>query len=308
MTEALARSANLPRIEGVYVRRVESGSPGARAGIQTGDVLLLAAGTYLSTSDALSRVLAGAPLGSSAELALRRGGELLTARLPVESSPAGRLMAVIRLPAPGLLHLAADGAALWAYGPVPGGTDRGIIPVPLPGGPPVAFPPRAVASSGAERVIAADGERVYLGWAGSELYIDVYELGSGRVSRLAVRGAESLANRCRPQGLTRVGPELWLACQRTEGPAVARIDLASGQTRIDPLPPTYVAGLAFDGEAVLWLCCADASGRASLSRTELASGATRVFPLPRPVTSLAADLRAVYLLGPGGILQHAPWR
>jgi len=307
VTEALAAAANLPRVEGVYVRQVEPGSPGARAGVRAGDVVLLAGGVYLTAPEALPGVLAGAPLGSAVELAIRRGGDLLTVRLPVETSPPGRLLVVIRPPVPGLLNIAADGAAMYAYGPVPGGADRGIVPLQLPGGPLPAIGPRAVASPGAERVIAVDGERVYLGWAGSEIYLDFYEIQSGRVGRVPVLGAESLANRCRPQGLARIGGELWMACQRPEGPAVVRVDVGSGQARVEPLPATYATGLAFDGEAVLWLCC-PAGGQLSLSRTDLATGAAKVFPLPERALSVAADRRAVYLLTPTGIFQHKPWR
>lgn len=307
VTEGLARAEGLPRAEGLYVRAVEPDSPAGRAGIRQGDVLLLAAGSYLASAEALARVLARAPVGSSVEVVIRRGGDPVTLRLPSEESPAGRLMVVIQ-PGPGLLQLATDGAVLWAYGTVPGGADRGIVPIQAPAGALPAIGPRAVASPVAERVIAADRERIYLGWAGSELYIDVYELASGGVSRLPVRGAEGLANRCRPRGLTRVGGELWLACLRPEGPAVARIDLASGQVRVEALPPTYWGGLAFDGEAVLWLCCPQGDGRVSLSRTEIASGATKVFPLAERVTSVAADPRAVYLLGSTAIYQHKPWR
>jgi hypothetical protein len=285
---------------------VESGSPAQRAGIRAGDVLLLAGGTYLGASDVLPRVLAGAPIGASVEVALRRGGELLAVKLPVAPSPGGRLMTVIQV-RPGLSQIATDGAVLYGFGPVPGGQDGGIVPVQLPGGPLPPIAPRAVVSPGAERVIAADAERVYLGWAASELYIDYYEIASGRVGRLPVRGAESLTNRCRARGLARVGGEIWMACQRPEGPAVARIDLASGAARIEPLAATYWGGLAFDGEAVLWLCCAG-GGRVALSRTELASGAAKVFPLPEPVVSVAADSGAVYLLGPNRIYRHKPWR
>ncbi len=307
VTESLARALGLPRVEGLYVRDVERESPGAYAGIRAGDVLLLAGGTYLGDLDALSRVLGGAAAGSAVELVVRRAGGVLPSSLPVQESPPGRLVLVIEPPVRGLIGLAADAAVLWAYGPVANGADRGIVPIQLPGGPVPPIGPRPVASPGAERVIAVDAERVYLGWAGSELYIDVYELGSGRVGRLPVRGAESLANRCRPQGLARVLGELWMACQRPDGPAIARIDLGSGTTRIDPLPATYWSGLAYDGEAVLWLCC-QASGAVSLARTELASGTTKVFPLPERVTALAAEPGAVYLLGPNAIYQHKPWR
>ncbi len=306
VTEALATALGLSRVEGLYVREVEPGSPAERAGVRAGDVLLLAAGRYLGRPEVLPDVLAGRPVGSSVDVALRRGGDLLTVSLSVAASPAGRLMTVIQVPR-GLVQIAAEGAVLYAYGTVPGAQDRGIVPLQLPAGPLPPIGPRAVASPGAERVIAADAERIYLGWAASEVYIDYYEVQSGRVGRLPVRGAESLANRCRAQGLTRVGPELWMACQRSEGPAVVRIDLGSGAARIEPLPATYWGGLAFDGAGVLWLCCA-AGGRVSLSRTDLASGATKVVPLPEPVVSIAADQRAVYLLGANGIFQHKPWR
>ena len=307
VTEALAASANLPRVEGLFVRQVEPGSPGQRAGIRPGDIVLLAGAVYLATPDALPRVLAGAPLGSTVELAVRRGGDLVPVRLPIETSPGGRLMLVIQPPARGLQHIAADGAVLYGFGAVPGGEDRGIVPVQLPGGPLPRIAPRAVANPGAERVIAADGERVYLGWAGSEIYLDFYEVASGRVGRLPVRGAESLANRCRPQGLARVGAELWMACRGPDAAAMVRVDLASGQARIDPLPATYAGGLAFDGEAVWWLCCA-AGGRVSVSRTDVATGAAKVFPVPERALSVAADQGAVYILAPEGIFQHKPWR
>jgi hypothetical protein len=307
VTEALAASASLPRVEGLYVRQVEPGSPGQRAGIRPGDIVLLAGTAYLATPDALPRVLAGAPLGSTVELAVRRGGDLVPVRLPVETSPGGRLMVVIRPPGRELQHIAADGAVLYGFGAVPGTEDRGIVPVQLPGGPLPPIAPRAVANPGAERVIAADGERVYLGWAASEIYLDFYEVASGRVGRLPVLGAESLANRCRAQGLTRVGGELWMACRGPAAAVMVRVDLASGQARIEPLPATYAGGLAFDGEAVWWLCCA-AGGRVSVSRTDVATGAAKVFPVPERALSLAADRGAVYILAPEGIFQHKPWR
>lgn len=307
VTESLAASVSLPRVEGLYVRQVEPRSPADRAGIRPGDVLLLAGGAYLGAPETLPRALAGAPPGGTVEVAVRRGGDLVPVRFPVETSPGGRLMLVIQSPVRGLLNIAADGAVLYAYGPVPGGADRGIVPLQLPGGPLPPIAPRAVANPGAERVIAVDGPRVYLGWAGSEIYLDYYDLQSGRVGRLPVTGAESVANRCRAQGLARVGGEMWMTCQRPEGPAVVRVDIASGVARVEPLPATYWSGLAFDGEAVWWLCCAS-GGRVSVSRTDVATGAATVFPLAEPAVSVAADRRAVYMLAGDGIYQHKPWR
>jgi hypothetical protein len=307
VSEALASSVTPPRVEGLYVHGVEARSPAERAGLRAGDVLLLVGGRYVDTPEALAAALNGAPLGSAVPAVARRRGDLVTVRLPVEESPGGRLIGIIRTPPAGLLHLASDGAVLWGYGPVGGAGDRGIVPIQLPTGPLPPIPPRPVASAIADRVIAADGEHVYLGWAGSELHVDVYELASGRVGRVPVRGAEGLANRCRLQGVTRVGGEVWLACLRPEGPALVRVELASGAARIEPLPPTYVAGLAFDGEAVLWLCC-HSGGRVSLSRTDLRSGEARTFPLGERATSVAADRNAVYLLTPAGISYYKPWR
>jgi hypothetical protein len=305
LTEAVAREVSAGRAEGLYVREVEPGGPAEQAGVKPGDVLLLAGGRYLGTREALQAALAAAPVGTTVDVAVRRGADLLTVALPAVPSPGGRLVAVIQ--SPPLIHIAADGVVLYGFGPVPGSGDLGIVPLQLPGGPVPRIAPRPVVSPGAERVIAADSERVYLAWAGSEIYVDYYEVESGRVGRLPVSGAESLANRCRPRGLARVGPELWMACQRAEGPAVARIDLASGAARVEPLPATYWGGLAFDGQALWWLCCAS-GGRVSLVRTEVATGAARVFPLPVSATSVAADPGAVYVLAPGGIGLHKPWR
>lgn len=307
VTEEIAGRLTLARVEGLHVIGVEPESPGFQAGVRAGDVLLLAGGTYMDRPETLSRVLAASRPGSVLELSLRRGGDLIVVRLLVTESPRGRLMAVIRPPGPGLLGVAADGATLWAFGVVPGGADRGIVPIQLPGGalPPVG--PRPVASPIAERVIAADGERVYLAWVASEVHVDAYDLQTGRALRVPVQGAEQIVNRCQARGLARVGGELWLACRRTDGPVVARIDLASGQTRVESLPATYWGGLAFDGEAVLWLCC-PSGGRVALSRTPVGSSAGQLFPLPEPVTSVAADGGAVYLLGANAVYVHKPWR
>ena len=90
VTEALARSRGLERAEGLLVAGVEPGGPGARAGIEEGDVLLLVGGIAITAVDGLRAVLATLPIGSAVGVGLRRGVEPVTAVLPVERPPAGR--------------------------------------------------------------------------------------------------------------------------------------------------------------------------------------------------------------------------
>src|SRR4051794_4991681 len=56
----LQRSVGLPERDGVLVRGVEDGSPAAAAGIETGDLLVAAAGTPLATAEDLFAALEGA--------------------------------------------------------------------------------------------------------------------------------------------------------------------------------------------------------------------------------------------------------
>jgi serine protease Do len=69
----MRRAVGLPERPGLLVRAVEDGGPAAAAGIEAGDLLAAAAGTELTTVDALYEVLDGIREGGSLELTVVRG-------------------------------------------------------------------------------------------------------------------------------------------------------------------------------------------------------------------------------------------
>jgi S1-C subfamily serine protease len=73
---------------GAMVMGVDSKGPGAAAGIHQGDVIVKWNGEALSGVRSLWRALGPESVGTTAELALRRGGEPVTVRLAVAERPA----------------------------------------------------------------------------------------------------------------------------------------------------------------------------------------------------------------------------
>lgn len=71
----LRRAVGLPERDGVLVRDVERGSPAARAGLERGDLLVLAAGRPLDSVDALYDALEGLAADQPLELTVVRGTE-----------------------------------------------------------------------------------------------------------------------------------------------------------------------------------------------------------------------------------------
>lgn len=105
LTDKLARSFRTPAAEGVLVAKVEAGGPGARAGLQAGDIVLKYNGTPVRTVEELSRSVAASAPGSAVTLEIWRGGKpqsvsLEVAEAPVDTpapSPARPVVAANRL-------------------------------------------------------------------------------------------------------------------------------------------------------------------------------------------------------------------
>ncbi len=82
----LVRHFDLGADTGVFVARVEKGSPAARAGLRDGDIAIAFAGAPIAGVDALHRTLAEHPIGTPAELTVLRGNQ----RLSIEVTPSPR--------------------------------------------------------------------------------------------------------------------------------------------------------------------------------------------------------------------------
>jgi S1-C subfamily serine protease len=73
---------------GAMVMGVDSAGPGAAAGVRQGDVIVSWNGEALRGVRSLLRALGPESVGTTAELALRRGGEPVTANLKIGERPA----------------------------------------------------------------------------------------------------------------------------------------------------------------------------------------------------------------------------
>jgi S1-C subfamily serine protease len=73
---------------GAMVMSVDNAGPGAAAGVRQGDVIVRWNGEALRGVRALVRALGPDSVGATAELALRRGGEPVTAKLTIGERPA----------------------------------------------------------------------------------------------------------------------------------------------------------------------------------------------------------------------------
>lgn len=77
----LRAAVGLPEREGLLVRAVDGDGPGARAGVQAGDLLVEAGGRALSTPDDLFEVLGGLGEGDALDLRVVRGADELDIRV-----------------------------------------------------------------------------------------------------------------------------------------------------------------------------------------------------------------------------------
>jgi serine protease Do len=88
VTAALRDSIGLPQdAEGAIVVEVPSGSPGAAAGLQVGDVILQFAGQHVTDARALARAIARAPIHGRSALQIWRDGHRVKLEAVAEIAP-----------------------------------------------------------------------------------------------------------------------------------------------------------------------------------------------------------------------------
>src|SRR5436190_4007488 len=87
LDENLAPSLSLPKDSGDIVRSVVAGGPGARAGLQQGDVIVRVNGQAVSPDQTVSYLIANTPVGSRVPLDIIRGGRRQTVTVQVGARP-----------------------------------------------------------------------------------------------------------------------------------------------------------------------------------------------------------------------------
>lgn len=88
LTPELREYFEVPKDAGILVAKVDPNRPGARAGLQVGDVLLEADGAPLQRTADLVRAVGRVPEGESLELRLARRVEIMTVTVYLDGEPA----------------------------------------------------------------------------------------------------------------------------------------------------------------------------------------------------------------------------
>ena len=91
--EDIAAGLNLPKDRGAIVARVEPNGPGARAGVQQGDVIVRIAGQDVTPDATLSFIVAGQPVGARVPIEFIRNGRAMTVTATLAERPAEEQLA-----------------------------------------------------------------------------------------------------------------------------------------------------------------------------------------------------------------------
>lgn len=87
VTPEIAEGLGLPRPTGALVASVTPGSPAARAGLMTGDLIVAIDGQTVEDMDAFGFRFATKPLGGTTNAGVLRNGKGLTLAIPLETAP-----------------------------------------------------------------------------------------------------------------------------------------------------------------------------------------------------------------------------
>ncbi|NVL90050.1 MAG: PDZ domain-containing protein [Desulfobacterales bacterium] len=98
VNEVVAKELKLPAGTGVYVNKVVAMSPGQKAGIKTGDVILKCAHKTVNTPEQVGQILAGKKAGDVIKVVVNRNGGKKSFHVKLENAPMGLDVGAIQNP------------------------------------------------------------------------------------------------------------------------------------------------------------------------------------------------------------------
>ncbi|MFC0283069.1 Do family serine endopeptidase [Camelimonas abortus] len=138
VTQDIAEGLGLEKAQGALVAKVESNTPGARAGLKSGDAITAVNGKPVKDARGLSRAIAMLDPGSTAELTVYRNGKAETVKVKLGAMPgektasgpetgAGKLGLALA-PADEVRGMEGDGVAVVGVAPGSQAEEKGVRP------------------------------------------------------------------------------------------------------------------------------------------------------------------------------------
>ncbi|UCG79650.1 MAG: PDZ domain-containing protein, partial [Desulfobacterales bacterium] len=98
VNEIVAKELSLPQGTGVYINEIVSMSPGQKAGLKTGDVLLRCAHKTVNAPEQVGQILAGKKAGDVIKVVVNRNGRKKSFHVKLENAPLGLNVGAIHNP------------------------------------------------------------------------------------------------------------------------------------------------------------------------------------------------------------------